>query len=191
MSVYCSLLCTFLKVLSYGPWSGLWARSHCKANEQWHCWHTLPMWFCRTHGCEWCVHIVLLWFAKVRVIFVTENPCKHTAHSAVNLARAPCKVFQVSVQCDIVLFTHFYLDYLFVLCSYSLSLPHLASLSLLPMQATSSDCPDGAVSVHKQVMDEECLDFEDSTFQLVTSSLRLEWCCITWFKCSICISNCV
>ena len=127
------------------------------------------------------MHTVLLWFVQAKVIFATENPCNHTAHFvfAVNLARAPCKVFQVSVQSHIVLFTHFHLGYLFVLRSYSLSLPHLASLSLLPMQATSSDCPDGAVSVHKQVMDEECLDFEDSTFQLVTSSLRLEWCCIT------------
>ena len=47
------------------------------------------------------------------------------------------------------------------------------------MQATTSDCLDEAVTIHKEVMDEENLVFEDNTFHLVTSSLRLDWCRIT------------
>ena len=43
---------------------------------------------------------------------------------------------------------------------------------ILVMQATAAVCPDEAVTTHKQVMDEENLDFEDNFFHLVTSSLR-------------------
>ena len=44
------------------------------------------------------------------------------------------------------------------------------------MQDIASDCPDEAVTIHKDVMDEEDLVFEDNTFHLVTTSLRLDWC---------------
>lgn len=44
------------------------------------------------------------------------------------------------------------------------------------MQEIASDCPDEAVTIHKDIMDEEDLVFEDNTFHLVTTSLRLDWC---------------
>ena len=74
------------------------------------------------------------------------------------------------------LYLHTFIEVIaaYIICSCLLCLLLQLFLSIpASNQATTSECPDEEVTIHKQVMDEENLVFEDSIFDLITSSLRL------------------